>query len=137
MILIRHVVIRGRVQGVGYRAFVEDEAARISIEGWVRNRRDGTVEAVFAGDPKPSRTSSRLAARALTRARVDGIDVREADAEELALRGAKTVRGAADRVGAFQDRAVGPNSASNSRRIAMSTSAMPTGRPRSARLVTP
>jgi acylphosphatase len=47
--VIRHVVVRGRVQGVGYRAFVEDEALRRELEGWVRNRRDGTVEAVFSG----------------------------------------------------------------------------------------
>ena len=49
MNVIRHVVIRGRVQGVGYRAFVEDEAVRRELKGWVRNRRDGTVEAVFSG----------------------------------------------------------------------------------------
>ncbi len=46
---IRHVVVRGRVQGVGYRAFVEHEARRRGLHGWVRNRRDGSVEAVFAG----------------------------------------------------------------------------------------
>jgi len=45
-----HVVISGRVQGVGFRAFVEREAEALRLEGWVRNRRDGTVEAVFAGD---------------------------------------------------------------------------------------
>lgn len=45
-----HVVITGRVQGVGFRAFVEREAEALRLEGWVRNRRDGTVEAVFAGD---------------------------------------------------------------------------------------
>jgi acylphosphatase len=49
MSTIRHVTIRGRVQGVGYRAFVEDEATARDLEGWVRNRRDGSVEAVFAG----------------------------------------------------------------------------------------
>ena len=47
--IIRHVAVRGRVQGVGYRAFVEDEAYRRGLHGWVRNRRDGSVEAVFAG----------------------------------------------------------------------------------------
>ena len=47
--LIRHVIARGRVQGVGYRAFVADEAMNRGIAGWVRNRRDGTVEAVFSG----------------------------------------------------------------------------------------
>ncbi len=46
---IRQILVRGRVQGVGYRAFVEHEALRRGLEGWVRNRRDGSVEAVFAG----------------------------------------------------------------------------------------
>jgi acylphosphatase len=43
--------ITGRVQGVGFRAFVEREAARRGLRGWVRNRWDGSVEAVFAGPP--------------------------------------------------------------------------------------
>jgi acylphosphatase len=47
--IIRHASIRGRVQGVGFRAFVEHEALKRGIEGWVRNRRDGLVEALFAG----------------------------------------------------------------------------------------
>ena len=46
---IRHVTIRGRVQGVGYRYFVEQAARSRDLEGWVRNRRDGSVEAVLAG----------------------------------------------------------------------------------------
>lgn len=46
---IHRVTIRGRVQGVGYRAFVEDQAVACGLEGWVRNRRDGSVEALFAG----------------------------------------------------------------------------------------
>jgi acylphosphatase len=49
---ILHVTIRGRVQGVGYRAWVEYQATAAHLEGWVRNRRDGSVEAVFAGSPK-------------------------------------------------------------------------------------
>lgn len=47
--VIRQVVVRGRVQGVGYRAWVEDTADRLGLAGWVRNRRDGSVEALFAG----------------------------------------------------------------------------------------
>jgi acylphosphatase len=46
---VRHVVIRGRVQGVGFRAWIEYEALKRDMAGWVRNRRDGSVEAVFAG----------------------------------------------------------------------------------------
>lgn len=44
-----HVIVTGRVQGVGFRAFVASEARVLKLDGWVRNRRDGTVEAVFAG----------------------------------------------------------------------------------------
>ena len=44
-----HVVIKGRVQGVGFRYWVEAEAVSRGLTGWVRNRRDGSVEAVFFG----------------------------------------------------------------------------------------
>jgi acylphosphatase len=44
-----HVRIEGRVQGVGFRAFVERHALAAGVEGWVRNRRDGAVEAVLHG----------------------------------------------------------------------------------------
>ena len=46
----RHVIVRGRVQGVGYRAWTERAALSRGLTGWVRNRRDGSVEAVFIGD---------------------------------------------------------------------------------------
>lgn len=45
----RHVIIRGRVQGVGFRYWTQGEALRLGLEGFVRNRRDGTVEAMFSG----------------------------------------------------------------------------------------
>ena len=52
---IRRVVVRGRVQGVGYRAWTEDTAILNGLDGWVRNRRDGAVEAVFAGSRRGGR----------------------------------------------------------------------------------
>jgi len=45
------VRIAGRVQGVGYRYWTERVAGEIGLSGWVRNRHDGTVEAVFSGPP--------------------------------------------------------------------------------------
>jgi acylphosphatase len=45
-----HLRIAGRVQGIGYRAWARDEAVRRGLSGWVRNRRDRSVEAVFSGD---------------------------------------------------------------------------------------
>lgn len=85
--MIRHVVFRGRVQGVGFRAHVEDEAARTGVEGWVRNHRDGTVEAVFAGDAKAVEHTIAASRQGPYAARVDGVDERDGSAEELALRG--------------------------------------------------
>ena len=49
--LIRHVVVEGFVQGVGYRDFARRAALRLGVSGWVRNRSDGTVEALMAGAP--------------------------------------------------------------------------------------
>ena len=49
MNVIRHIVVRGRVQGIGYRVWTECTAIEHGLEGWVRNRRDGSVEAVFQG----------------------------------------------------------------------------------------
>ncbi len=47
----RRVIMRGRVQGVFFRSSTEQEAFRAGIDGWVRNLRDGSVEAVFEGEP--------------------------------------------------------------------------------------
>jgi acylphosphatase len=48
-----HAVVRGRVQGVGFRASTAYEARRLGVTGWVRNRLDGTVEVLASGDDAP------------------------------------------------------------------------------------
>ncbi len=83
--IICHVVVRGRVQGVGYRAFVEDEAHRRRLRGWVRNRRDGSVEAVFSGPRSEVEAAIEACRRGPYGAHVDALDQREGtDADLLA-----------------------------------------------------
>ena len=86
MRIIRHVDVRGRVQGVGYRAFVEFEALRRGIEGWVRNRRDGSVEALFAGDTANVHGMIEACRRGPHSAKVDALDQREGTEDELKAR---------------------------------------------------
>lgn len=49
--MVLHFLVRGRVQGVGFRWFVHREASELELRGWVRNTEDGEVEVVAAGDP--------------------------------------------------------------------------------------
>ena len=84
--LIRHIIIRGLVQGVGYRAFVADEAQARRIEGWVRNRRDGTVEAVFSGPAEMVDPMIEACRKGPWGSQVDGLEARAATADELGLR---------------------------------------------------
>ena len=86
MTVHRHVVIRGRVQGVGYRAWTEVTALERGIEGWVRNRRDGSVEAVFGGLDNDVAAMIAQCRRGPPGAWVETIDQREAMPDEIALR---------------------------------------------------
>jgi acylphosphatase len=72
------VRVTGRVQGVGYRAWVEGEAVALGIRGWVRNRADGSVEGLLAG---PDEIVDQLIASLWDgppAARVEGVSVTEA-----------------------------------------------------------
>ena len=86
MSVIRHIVVRGRVQGVGYRAFVEREALSLGLEGWVRNCRDGTVEALFTGEAEIIEAMIAFCRRGPYAARVDQIDQRDGSAADVRLR---------------------------------------------------
>ena len=83
---IRRVTIRGRVQGVGYRAWVDHQARRLGLKGWVRNRRDGSVEAVFEGAEETVANMIACCRNGPPSARVDEVAEEVAHADELGLR---------------------------------------------------
>jgi acylphosphatase len=75
----RRYVVRGRVQGVGFRYFVEAEARRLGVTGWVRNNPDGSVEVLAMGSREQLsglHTKLRMGPRA---ARVDDIEIHPAE----------------------------------------------------------
>jgi len=84
---ILHVTVRGRVQGVGYRAWVEYQAVASHLEGWVRNRRDGSVEAVFAGPPKAVAEMVALCRHGPPSAKVEAVLAQDTALQDTALKG--------------------------------------------------
>lgn len=76
-VAIHRIVVRGRVQGVGFRAFVEEEALARSLAGFVRNRRDGSVEALFAGPPAVVAAMIAACRQGPPAARVEAVEVFE------------------------------------------------------------
>jgi acylphosphatase len=83
---IRQVTITGRVQGVGYRAWVDHRARNHDLEGWVRNRRDGSVEALFAGPPDVVSEMVEACRRGPSSARVVSVQEEPAGPDALNLR---------------------------------------------------
>ncbi len=79
----RRVVVHGFVQGVFFRDTVRRQAVRGGVAGWVRNNRDGTVEAVFEGDPGAVARLVDACRTGPRGARVDRVDVSEEVPEEL------------------------------------------------------
>ena len=67
--------VRGRVQKVGYRAWVNAHATALELRGFVRNRHDGSVEAVFAGDPDRVAQMAESLLRGPPAASVTGVDI--------------------------------------------------------------
>jgi acylphosphatase len=85
MTVTRHLRISGRVQGVGYRDSLRGEALARGVSGWVRNRRDGTVEAVLQGGRESVEALIEWSRRGPPAARVHDVDVSDAT-DELARR---------------------------------------------------
>ena len=77
MLTSRRFVISGRVQGVGFRYFVQSAAVRESIRGWVRNLDDGRVETAAAGEPDAMERFERAIRQGPPASRVDRVDVDE------------------------------------------------------------
>jgi acylphosphatase len=84
--IFRHVMIQGVVQGVGYRAWVERQAAARGLQGWVRNRRDGSVEAVFAGRSDAVTEMIAACRRGPPMAKVNAVHDETGNADALKLR---------------------------------------------------
>ena len=71
-----HAVVEGHVQGVGFRAFVQETAFRLGLTGWVRNRKDQTVELVAEGEETGIKDLIAWAQAGPSAARVDKVDIR-------------------------------------------------------------
>ena len=75
MIIARRYLIAGRVQGVGFRAFAEDQASVEGVHGYVRNLADGRVEVVAEGDEESVTRVERKLRRGPPMSRVEAVEV--------------------------------------------------------------
>ena len=92
--MVVHFLVRGRVQGVGFRWFVHREADELGLRGWVRNTENGEVECVAAGEPE-SIADLRAALRRGSRgSRVDAVIEHELEPSEEANLGSFHIEGA-------------------------------------------
>jgi acylphosphatase len=74
VLIARRFIVKGRVQRVGFRFFIEDAARRENVRGYVRNQHDGTVEVVAEGDADAMQRFEMAVRRGPTGARVDDVD---------------------------------------------------------------
>ncbi|MDE1163176.1 MAG: acylphosphatase [Acidobacteriaceae bacterium] len=92
--MVLHFLIRGRVQGVGFRWFVHREAAALELRGWVRNTETGEVETVAAGSPEDLAELRKAVQKGSRGSRVDAVLVHELDESEAAALGPFQIEGA-------------------------------------------
>ncbi len=92
MIAARHLRITGDVQGVGFRYSMCAEARLLQLAGWVRNRSDGSVEAVVSGEAEALDRLEQWAQRGPAGARVHAVKTRAASAAEAADVGAPFIQ---------------------------------------------
>ncbi len=92
--MVHHYMIRGRVQGVGFRWFVHREAAELGLRGWVRNTQDGQVEVLVAGTPEDLADLALALKKGSRGSRVDAVVQHELAEEEAASLGPFEIEGA-------------------------------------------
>jgi acylphosphatase len=80
--MVQHFLVKGRVQGVGFRWFVQHEAAEIGLRGWVRNTDDGHVEVLAAGEPDQLEDLQLALAKGSRGSRVDQVIEHQLDESE-------------------------------------------------------
>jgi acylphosphatase len=81
--IARRLVVSGRVQGVGYRYAMTGAARAMGVSGWVRNRRDGTVEALVQGDEASIERMLEWCRHGPPAARVTGLAIGEVDVDPV------------------------------------------------------
>ena len=85
--MVQHFLVKGRVQGVGFRWFVHREAAELGLRGWVRNTDDGHVEVLAAGTPDQLKDLMLALGKGSRGSRVDEVIEHElAENESAALK---------------------------------------------------
>ena len=92
--MVKHYLVKGRVQGVGFRWFVQREAAEIGLRGWVRNTEDGHVEVLAAGEPEDVRELEAALRKGSRGSRVEAVVQHELDDNEGEKLGPFEIEGA-------------------------------------------
>ncbi len=92
--MVQHTLVTGRVQGVGFRWYVQREAAEIGLNGWVRNTDDGAVEVLASGTPEQLADLSDAIRKGSRGSRVDRVTQHELDPAEAHGLGPFTIQGA-------------------------------------------